>query len=217
MRAQAPGSGGLARGADKGCSPKPLACGPEVPSLVIGIGNPLRGDDGIGWRLAALLPARAGLAVRCSQQLTPELAEELAAVERVLFLDAWLGSDGPGVEGRQEGVGWNQSPQLVPPPLQLQELPASSDRNPVSGSAAVWAGADPWGGASHGLSPQALLALSQILYGQAPRAHQLLLPAHCFGHGEGISAPLAGRLGEARCLIGAWIAAGSALQAGGHA
>jgi len=217
MRAQAPGPGGLARGADKGCSPQPLACGPEVPSLVIGIGNPLRGDDGIGWRLAALMPARAGLAVRCRQQLTPELAEELASVERVLFLDAWLGPDGPGVEGWQEGVGWNQSPQLVPLPLQLQELPASSDRNQVSGSAALWAGAEPWGGASHGLSPQALLALSQALYGRAPRAHQLLLPAHCFGHGDGISPPLAGRLGEAQSLIGAWIAAGSALQGGGHA
>ena len=216
MRARAPGPGGWAhQRADKACYAQPWARGTGNSSLVIGIGNPLRGDDGIGWRLAAQLPAGAGLVVRCRQQLTPELAEELAAVERVLFLDAWLGPDGSGVASQLEGVGVNRPSLRLP--LQLQELPAPFELNQGSGPAAVWAGAEPWGGASHGLSPQGLLALSQSLYGQAPRAQQLLLPAHCFGHGDGISAALARRLGEARRLIGAWIAAGSALQGGGHA
>ena len=215
MRVQVPGPGGLARRSDKACYTQPLANGPGAASLVIGIGNPLRGDDGIGWRLAAQLPAGSGLGVRCRQQLTPELAEELAAVERVLFLDAWLGPAGSGVASQPEGVGANRPSLRLP--LQLQELPAPVELNQASGSAAVWAGAMPWGGASHGLSPQVLLALSQALYGQAPRAHQLLLPAHCFGHGDGISPALARRLGEARRLIEAWIAAGSALQGGGHA
>ncbi len=59
-------------------------------SLVIGIGNPLRSDDGVGWQLAEEV---GGLAVH---QLTPELAAELAAVDRVLFVDAWQLALGPG-------------------------------------------------------------------------------------------------------------------------
>jgi hydrogenase maturation protease len=56
---------------------------PLQRSLVIGIGNPLRSDDGVGWLLAAEVD---GLAVH---QLTPELAAQLAVVKRVLFVDAW--------------------------------------------------------------------------------------------------------------------------------
>ena len=63
---------------------------PPARSLVIGIGNPLRSDDGVGWQLAEEL---GGLAVH---QLTPELAAELAMVERVLFVDAWQLPLGPG-------------------------------------------------------------------------------------------------------------------------
>ena len=199
MRARAPGPGGWAAGAPQDCLAQPWARGPGNNSLVIGIGNPLRSDDGIGWRLAALLPAQPGLAVCCRQQLTPELAAELAVVQRVLFLDAWL-----------EPSSAHPRPRL----LKLQELGAPDG---PGRSLQVWAGATPWGGASHGLSPQVLLALSQALYGRSPRAHQLLLPAHRFGHGDGISPALARRLGEARRLIEAWIAAGSALQGGGHA
>lgn len=174
-----------------------MRAGP-VRSLVIGIGNPLRGDDGIAWRLAARLPAQAGLAVRCQHQLTPDMAADLAAVDRLLVIDAWVG---PGERA----------------PLQLQELAAPGALSQAGAAAGPWAGAAPWGGASHGLSPQELLALSQALFGHAPRAQQLLLPARCFGHGEGISPALARRLGEARGLIAGWIAAGSALQGGGHA
>lgn len=51
---------------------------PQHSPLVIGIGNPLRGDDGVG----ALLAEQVG---GCSvQHLTPELAAELAELEAVL-------------------------------------------------------------------------------------------------------------------------------------
>lgn len=53
--------------------------------LVIGIGNPLRGDDGVGWHLAEEL----GPPHRAVHQLTPECAALLADAERVLFVDAW--------------------------------------------------------------------------------------------------------------------------------
>ncbi len=55
---------------------------PRRPPLILGYGNSLRGDDAVGPRLATIL---GGLAV---QQLVPELAERLAAEERVIFIDA---------------------------------------------------------------------------------------------------------------------------------
>ena len=60
-------------------------------ALIIGYGNPLRGDDGLGWhvaeRLRSLLkgPDAEVLAV---QQLTPELMEPISRAERVIFIDA---------------------------------------------------------------------------------------------------------------------------------
>jgi hydrogenase maturation protease len=51
--------------------------------LVIGYGNPLRGDDGFGFRAAERIPG--ALAVH---QLTPELMEPISRADRVLFLDA---------------------------------------------------------------------------------------------------------------------------------
>lgn len=58
--------------------------------LVIGYGNELRGDDGVGQRVARAVeewrvPNLRSLAVH---QLTPELAEELVDVDRVIFVDA---------------------------------------------------------------------------------------------------------------------------------
>lgn len=64
----------------------------QVHPLVIGIGNPLRGDDGIG----ALLADQVG--GRSVQQLTPELAADLAELEAVLFIDAWLSPLGAAPE-----------------------------------------------------------------------------------------------------------------------
>jgi len=67
---------------------------PPQRSLVIGIGNPLRSDDAVGWFLAAEV---GGLAVH---QLTPELAAELAMVKRVLFVDAWQAPPAAAGSGR---------------------------------------------------------------------------------------------------------------------
>jgi hydrogenase maturation protease len=50
--------------------------------LVIGYGNPLRGDDAAGLVAAERL---GGMAVH---QLTPELAERIAQADRIVFLDA---------------------------------------------------------------------------------------------------------------------------------
>lgn len=60
-------------------------------ALIIGYGNPLRGDDGLGWhaaqRLAAMLPEQEAQSIAC-HQLTPELAEPMSRANLVVFIDA---------------------------------------------------------------------------------------------------------------------------------
>jgi hydrogenase maturation protease len=58
--------------------------------LIIGYGNSLRGDDAVGL-LAARCLARRGFHAIQTQQLTPELAERMAAARTVIFLDAHAG------------------------------------------------------------------------------------------------------------------------------
>jgi hydrogenase maturation protease len=67
--------------------------------LVIGYGNTLRADDGVGQRVALAASAwdRPGLAALAVHQLTPELAEPLATAELALFVDARL-AGGEAVE-----------------------------------------------------------------------------------------------------------------------
>lgn len=71
--------------------------------LLIGYGNDLRGDDAAGQRAAAQVDAWGlpGVEVRTLHQLTPELAEPLAAARRAIFLDAHPASRGPHVRVRR--------------------------------------------------------------------------------------------------------------------
>jgi hydrogenase maturation protease len=60
-------------------------------TLIIGYGNPLRGDDGLGWHAAEKLRSEIdhdSAAVICCQQLTPELAEPISQAGLVIFIDA---------------------------------------------------------------------------------------------------------------------------------
>lgn len=59
--------------------------------LIIGVGNSLRSDDGIGWRVANELSGRlaaSDVEVMALQQLMPEIAEPISRAEKVLFVDA---------------------------------------------------------------------------------------------------------------------------------
>ncbi len=59
--------------------------------LIVGFGNPLRSDDGVGWHVAQRLCgdlSRADVQVVVRQQLTPEIAEFASRAETVLFVDA---------------------------------------------------------------------------------------------------------------------------------
>jgi hydrogenase maturation protease len=77
-------------------------------NLLIGYGNPDRQDDGVAWHILRALATRLSLPVPDSYedefprnnrldlafylQLTPEMAEDLAAYERVCFVDAHTGN-----------------------------------------------------------------------------------------------------------------------------
>ena len=59
--------------------------------LVVGYGNSLRRDDGVGWHAAGLLaadPRFAGCDVRQEFQLLPELACDVARASVVVLIDA---------------------------------------------------------------------------------------------------------------------------------
>ena len=65
--------------------------------LVIGYGNPLRGDDGFGGLAASYVEERQipGVEVIVSHQLNPEMATSLSNSSYAIFLDATVGDD-PG-------------------------------------------------------------------------------------------------------------------------
>ena len=77
-------------------------------ALLIGYGNPDREDDGVAWHILCALALKLGLPapISCEDefpqntqvdfafylQLTPEMAEEIAAYEYVCFVDAHTGN-----------------------------------------------------------------------------------------------------------------------------
>lgn len=59
--------------------------------LVIGYGNTLRGDDGVGCVVAQMLDMRlerSDISILVAHQLTPELVASIAEVSSVVFIDA---------------------------------------------------------------------------------------------------------------------------------
>lgn len=62
----------------------------EAEWLVIGYGNTLRSDDGVGPRVAEAIEELqlSGVRTLACQQLSPEHADPIARVRRVIFVDA---------------------------------------------------------------------------------------------------------------------------------
>ena len=81
--------------------------------LVVGYGNELRGDDGIGARVAEDIAAAnyPGVRVRSVCQLVPELAAEVAEARIVIFVDALADPNRAAVEltpvGAEEITDWS--------------------------------------------------------------------------------------------------------------
>ncbi len=58
--------------------------------LIIGYGNTLRGDDGVGYKIAEIIEQwnLDNITSFAVHQLTPDLAENIAKVDTVIFIDA---------------------------------------------------------------------------------------------------------------------------------
>jgi hydrogenase maturation protease len=150
---------------------KSRALRPMPRVLIIGCGNPLRGDDGVAWRLTEELMHACpdGTEVLCQHQLTPELACPVSTAETVLFLDADAASR----------AGEIRCCELAPQPSLIS--------------------------VSHELSPAALLALSQKLYGKAPHSFAISIGAENFSHSESLSPEMEAALPHVRELLNRWI------------
>jgi len=121
-------------------------------TLIIGYGNSLRGDDGIGLKVATeaeKLGISGARSLRC-HQLTPELAATIAELDRVIFVDA--------------GINCNT--------VQVQAIQPEEATGTQMG---------------HFCDARSLLAISQILYGYAPPAWLITIPALNFDFGEQFS------------------------------
>ena len=141
------------------------ASGTAASSLVVCWGNPLRGDDGAGSRVAAELARDAELraTVLDVHQLTPELAEDLAAATRVVFVDASVEADGVKAMPLQAEVGR--------------------------------------GVQTHRATPEDLMDLARRLYGAAPKAWLVPVPARQFAVGTEVSESTTAAVREAAALV----------------
>jgi hydrogenase maturation protease len=126
---------------------------PPTGILVIGYGNTLRRDDGVGPKAAQAVTALAlpGVRALVCPLLTPELADPLSQARVAVFVDA-------AVDAPRE--------------VQMRKLEPA-------GSSQIMA---------HAASPATLLALARDVFGHAPEAWLLTIPAEDIGIGEELSA-----------------------------
>jgi Ni,Fe-hydrogenase maturation factor len=155
-------------------------------TLIIGIGNPLRGDDGLGWRAVEMLrreasineagPTHATFDTMTCHQLTPELAEEVARATRVIFIDACVGHPPGKIRvNRLTKVGAG----LVTAQGVHEGRPYISQAD---------------GALTHHLDPAGLLKYSRELYGSWPEASTISMTGADFGYSESLSAPVESQL-----------------------
>lgn len=150
----------------------------SLPVLVLGYGNTLRRDDGVGVCVADAVAADARLAqairdgrvtVATAHQLTPEVALDFAAASLVVLVDA-AGQELPGAIG-------------------VYDLSAPG---PADASVGAGEGADRSrpGSSSHHVDAAELLALARELTGATPRAVGIGIGVADLELGEGLSEPV---------------------------
>jgi hydrogenase maturation protease len=124
----------------------------EAELLIIGYGNSLRRDDGVGPRVAEAVEELnlSGVRTLVCQLLTPEFADPIARARRVIFVDAAVDKT-DGVHFRKLEPG--ETSQLM----------------------------------AHSADPRTLLALARDVFGHAPEAWWLTIPAIHLGFGTDYS------------------------------
>jgi hydrogenase maturation protease len=117
--------------------------------LVIGYGNTLRGDDGVGPRVAETVGALhlPGVRTLICQQLSPEHAAPIAQADTVIFVDAAVDA---------------------PSEVQFRELEPGDTTQLMA----------------HAADPRTMLALARDVFGHAPKAWWLTIPAGNLEFGE---------------------------------
>ena len=110
--------------------------------MVIGIGNDLRGDDGIGPHVVNAVRPRSDVETVTIHQLVPELAQRIHSARRALFVDASLDREcvslGPIEPSEHRGLGhactpaallgWTKLAYARVPESWLLQIPGTSFR-----------------------------------------------------------------------------------------
>ncbi|MEM7796523.1 MAG: hydrogenase maturation protease [Cyanobacteria bacterium P01_C01_bin.118] len=127
--------------------------------VVIGYGNPNKGDDAIGQTVVAQLEElrTPNFEAYSVNQLTPELSSKLAKATVVIFVDA---------------CKLNNTDKVRVKPLDARGTETTGSALP---------------GFGHSCSPCSLLALTQSVYGHCPKAWWIEVPANDFSVGHPLS------------------------------
>jgi Ni,Fe-hydrogenase maturation factor len=177
--------------------------------FVAGYGNVLRGDDAAGWQAAARIEAwgdtlddaaRAGLEVIAGQQPVPEWALALAESDVALFIDALP------VQRRSPVEAWSTDGAPVAETDYAPGAPAA----PLGVAVRRLGGGGPAGPLidGHAVGPDGLLAMARTLFGHAPKAFLITIPAERFAFSEDLSPLTAAGVDEAVALVERYIVQG---------
>ena len=105
-------------------------------TLIIGYGNPLRGDDAVGFLAAERLREQIHdpkIEVLAVHQLTPELMEPISQADRVIFIDAAAdGEPGEICETRIEGEAASSFSHIATPEALLAGVQNLFNRSPAA-------------------------------------------------------------------------------------
>jgi hydrogenase maturation protease len=126
--------------------------------LILGYGNTLRKDDGLGIYAAQTLSPlveSSNVEIYTCQQLSPELSPMLAMADHAVFIDAAAASSGE-----------------EPGAINTRSLQPRTTRP---------------SGITHHFDPETLLAMAETLYGHAPQAILFSVTAASFELDEGLS------------------------------
>lgn len=166
---------------------------PGVPGspggvLVIGYGNVLRSDDGVGVHAAGRLardPRLARVDVRAVVQLAPELAADFAEMSLVVLVDASVDAAPGQVLVRRLGgdeVAGSGGDGGGPDGRAIGSLGPSGGARPGPGST------------SHHVGAEELVAIAGELYGAAPEVVVVSVGVATFDVGESLSPAVAAAL-----------------------
>jgi hydrogenase maturation protease len=146
--------------------------------LIVGIGNPLRGDDGLGQALVEQLGQSSNLDcnVLAVHQLTPELAEQMAKADFVVLIDA-------SREGKPGEVRVHQLPFPTPP-----------QRSGALGP--------------HHMRPEELIYLTAATYGYCPPVTIISVTGTQFDLDEQLSEPVIQSLSHVNTILSQMLVSG---------